>query len=137
MKEEILDQIKDDDTRNSNNKLLRFIPIILLWIGIVWSLIIGGFSNNEYVIGLILLFFTSVLFFKNASEFIIMSLTMMMLGTFGLISFFPYEIFFEFGIKIEDEGIHLGIDLLLVIIGVLFILLNRQEIQIRYNEIQK
>jgi hypothetical protein len=136
MKEGTLDNIEITDSERTTNKLIRFFPILLLWIGTVWTLIISGFSSKEYLTGLTLLLITTVMFFKHASEFIILSLIIMVLGTFGLISFFPYEVFLEFGIKAGGEGVGLGIDLLLLGIGVCFIYINRKEIQKRYKEIQ-
>lgn len=127
--------IPDDLVAESNN-FKKFSPLFLLWIGIVLSMFLGNLCNTEFMTGFILLIIATLLHYINAIEKLVMSLTIMILGTFGFIGYYPFDIFIEFGINIKDLHQGFGIDLLMIGIGFLYFYFNRREILHRYKKIK-
>jgi len=137
MEGQILDKLEiiDRDARPVR-KIIGFIPLILLWLGIVWSLFEGVSFDQKYITGLILLSISTLTYYWDTGESIVIVLSVIVLGIFGLVSFFPIELFFELGVNKKANGPKLGIDLLVLVIGGFYFILNRWDLRLKYEKLK-
>lgn len=120
MEDNILDSPVEVDNKKELTRLL--IPLLILWVGIVWSYSVQG---SIFLIASSLTLAASVLFFinKNASFYLV--LVILVLGLIKVIYIFPVQILF--GIM----TIEFDVTCLISLVAIL--LLNRGRIQKKIN----
>lgn len=112
-------EILDDDFQSNEDKskptFINWISVIILWIGIFWSIFEGLITNWQVAAGFILLIIGTILCIANFSKGVKFIFIILFLATVNLIEFIPIVLEIEFGffdIGIGLDFVHLGILLL-------------------------
>lgn len=103
--------------------IFNWTAIILLWVGIGWCIANGYLGSFKNTVAIILLFMTSFVMYKYYPWGIKMTFGLLLMGALSTLDFFPYDIYFEFGVS----NIGVGIDLIFILIGAIHVLTNKKE----------
>lgn len=116
------DFVLGNDTMQKGVKHLS--GIIILWIGMVATILLGGFFDLKIQVSFTILIAVSLFSFYNSRVGSIVVLGLILTSVFGLFEFFVFH--FSFNMKIFGLSVYLN--LLMVLIAVIHYYSNRQFI---------
>jgi hypothetical protein len=125
MEKDILD---NDLTFKGENefqpKLINWTSIIILWIGIAYSIFNGLISDTQDIAAIILLAIATIISYLNFNIGVRITLGIILAGVVNLVNFFPhrYELYFAI------NGFEIGFELILFMIGLIHCLTNRKNL---------
>ena len=103
-------------------KLVNWTSIIILWIGILYSIFNGLIYQNKFITGIVMLLITTIFCFSNFKLGVKVTLGIIIFGVLDLVDFFPIKFNFEI------NGLGIGFDFVLVIIGIIHFFTNREQL---------
>ena len=121
MNNEILDDEFQITTEKNYPKIINWISIIMLWVGIGYCGFYGLLGEIRVIIAIVLLVVSTVLTYFNYELGINITLGIILIGILNLVDFSPIKYFFGFGIF----GVKIMFDLLLCSVGIIHYLTNR------------
>lgn len=104
MNQEILDSdLHEERDHQKPNLITSWLTLILLWLGIAASILVGYFDHMAVWAATALLLLVSILTYFNAALGVKLTLVMLFLGVVNLIDFFPisYEVHSSIGLDLE------------------------------------
>ena len=128
MNNEILDhEYSDPQEEIKEVRLVNYSAIILLWLGIGASLLLGWGTEMRVILASLLLGVATTICYTNFKLGVKITLAVILLGILNIVQFFPIRLFLSFGFGFEDYGIQLGLEFVSLIVGIIHILTNREE----------
>ncbi len=124
MNNEILDDGFENGDKRNRVKIVNWISIIILWVGIGYCGIDGLLGEIKVIIAIVLLIISTGIMCFNYELGIVITMGTILIGIINLVDFFPitYYVFFEINaIEIEFEFILFGI-------GIIHYLTNKKEL---------
>lgn len=130
MNKEILDENLIKKNENNLTFLVSWIPLFILWIGIIFQIIYGFLGDLKVLGALVLLIVATGLNYYNYKLGVKVTLGIILLGVVNLVCFIPNRYFIGFGVG----SFIVEIELYLLLLAILHYFLNRKEISKFINE---
>ncbi len=124
MNNQILDTDFIEETPRARPKIISWIPLILLWIGIASCGAMGLIFEADVIYASVLLLATSAVMYFKPKIGKSITLLMILLGVFNVLAFFP--ITYSVGIKFVK--FFLSIEVIMLAIGLLHMWINKDDL---------
>lgn len=124
MDDQILDTDFIEEARRARPKIISWIPLILLWIGIASCGAMGLIFEADVIYTSVLLLATSAVMYFKPKVGKIITLLMILLGVFNVLAFFP--ITYNLGIRVVK--FFLNIEVIMLAIGLLHMWINKDDL---------
>lgn len=130
MTKDILDFIEDEEN-DKTNRLLRFLPLIVISIGVIFTFFAGHLSSIQHLLGSIGVLLTILVLLIDFKKGVFVNGVVLLLGCINLISFYPLEIV----IGPSINGFRIGIDIIITAITSFFLHYNMDEFKPQFRSI--
>jgi len=127
---EILDYLGDKPQPTWKKRSYLF-PLVIYTIGIVWSGIFGYLGQVQDLIGLVAVIITWIVLYFNRTKGILINGLIIIAGILTIAKFFPYQI----TVGLYFNSIFIGVDLLNISIGGLFLHFNMGEFKPQFQRL--